>query len=108
MLAALYTGLTFLVRLLVLVMVLPLFIIAVFTGFIDGLVRRDTRRFGVGRESVFLHHRTKATVMLIAVFPWIAYLARPVSVNPLLVLLPCAVLFGLSVDVTIGTFKKYF
>lgn len=107
LLAALYTGLTFLVRLLVLIMVLPLFVVAAFTGFVDGLVRRDIRRFGAGRESGFLHHRAKATMMPLAMFPWIAYLALPVSVNPLLVLLPCAVLLGLSVDVTIGSFKKY-
>ena len=107
LLAALYTGLTFLVRLLVLIMVLPLFIVAAFTGLVDGLVRRDIRRFGAGRESGFLHHRAKATMMPLAVFPWIAYLALPVSMNPLLVLLPCAALLGLSVGVTIGTFKKY-
>ena len=107
LLAALYTGLTFLVRLLVLIMVLPLFIVAAFTGFVDGLVRRDIRRFGAGRESAFLHHRAKATMMPLAVGPWVGYLALPISVNPLWILLPCATLLGLSVDVTMGTFKKY-
>lgn len=107
LLAALYTSLTFLVRLLVLIMVLPLFIIAAFTGFVDGLVRRDIRRFGAGRESGFLHHRAKATMMPLAVLPWIVYLALPVSVDPLVVLLPCVAIFGVSVGVTIGTFKKY-
>ncbi|WP_261508771.1 DUF4400 domain-containing protein, partial [Burkholderia multivorans] len=43
----------------------------------------------------------------LAVLPWITYLALPISVHPLLVLHPCAVLLGLSVDVTMGTFKKY-
>ncbi|CAJ3543964.1 integrating conjugative element membrane protein, PFL_4697 family [Burkholderia pseudomallei] len=107
LLAALYTCLTFLVRLLVLIMVLPLFVVAAFTGFVDGLVRRDIRRFGAGRESGFLHHRAKATVMPLAVLPWIAYLALPISTDPLLVLLPCAALLGLSVDVTVGSFKKH-
>ncbi|KVC94938.1 hypothetical protein WI77_10655 [Burkholderia ubonensis] len=107
LLAALYTGLTFLVRLLVLIMVLPLFVVAAFTGFVDGLVRRDVRRFGAGRESGFLHHRAKATLMPLAVFPWVVYLALPISANPLLVLLPCAALLGMSIDVTMGTFKKY-
>ncbi|CAJ9260325.1 integrating conjugative element membrane protein, PFL_4697 family [Burkholderia pseudomallei] len=107
LLAALYTCLTFLVRLLVLIMVLPLFVVAAFTGFVDGLVRRDIRRFGAGRESGFMHHRARATMMPLAVLPWIAYLALPISMNPLLVLLPFAVLLGLSVDVTIGSFKKY-
>ncbi|CAM8846111.1 TIGR03747 family integrating conjugative element membrane protein [Burkholderia pseudomallei] len=107
LLAALYTGLTFLVRLLVLIMVVPLFATAAFTGFVDGLVRRDIRRFGAGRESGFLHHRAKATMMPLAVGPWVGYLALPISVNPLWILLPCAALLGLSIDVTMGTFKKY-
>lgn len=107
LLAALCTGLTFLVRLLVLIMVLPLFVTAAFTGFVDGLVRRDIRRFGAGRESGFLHHRAKATMMPLAVGPWVGYLALPISVNPLWILLPCAALLGLSIDVTMGTFKKY-
>ncbi|MBF3494911.1 TIGR03747 family integrating conjugative element membrane protein [Burkholderia pseudomallei] len=107
LLAALYTMLTFLVRLLVLLMTIPLFAMAAFTGFVDGLAQRDIRRFGAGRESGFLHHRARATVMPLAVCPWVAYLALPVSLDPWLVLLPCAALLGLSVDVTVGSFKKY-
>jgi integrating conjugative element membrane protein (TIGR03747 family) len=107
LLAALYTCLTFLVRLLVLIMVLPLFAMAAFTGFVDGLARRDIRRFGAGRESGFLHHRARATVMPLAVCPLVTYLALPVSLDPLFVLLPCAALLGLSIDVSVGSFKKY-
>ncbi|QQC64354.1 TIGR03747 family integrating conjugative element membrane protein [Paraburkholderia ginsengisoli] len=106
-LAAAYTVLVFLVRLLILVMALPLFLAAIFTGFIDGLVRRDIRRFGAGRESGFLHHRAKTTLMPLVVLPWFVYLALPVSVQPLWILLPSAALLALSVDVTVGSFKKY-
>ncbi|MCS8193916.1 TIGR03747 family integrating conjugative element membrane protein, partial [Pseudomonas aeruginosa] len=42
-LAALYTVLTFVVRLVILVMTIPLFLMAAFTGLVDGLVRRDLR-----------------------------------------------------------------
>ena len=43
--AAAYTSLVFFTRLLVLVLTLPLFLLAAFVGFVDGLVRRDIRRF---------------------------------------------------------------
>ena len=49
--------LVFLVRLLVLVLILPLFLMAAFVGLVDGLVRRDVRGFGAGRESGFVYHR---------------------------------------------------
>jgi integrating conjugative element membrane protein (TIGR03747 family) len=99
--------LVFLVRLLVLTLTLPLFLMTAFVGFVDGLVRRDVRRFGAGRESGFLYHRARATLMPLAVLPWVTYLALPVSVHPLLILLPSAALLGVAVDVASATFKKY-
>ena len=80
------------VRLLVLVLTLPLFLLAAFVGMIDGLVRRDIRKFGAGRESGFIYHRAKASLMPLAVLPWIIYLTLPVSVHPLLVLLPLSLI----------------
>lgn len=107
LIAAAFTTLTFIVRLLVLVLTLPLFLLAAFVGFVDGLVRRDIRKFGAGRESGFIYHRAKATLMPLAVAPWVIYLTLPVSLHPLLVLLPSAVLLGLAVDIAAGSFKKY-
>ncbi len=107
LIASAYTVLVFLVRLLVLCLTLPLFLMAGFVGFVDGLVRRDIRRFGAGRESGFVYHRAKATVVPLAVLPWVTYLTLPVSVNPSLVLLPAAVLLGTAVDIASGSFKKY-
>ena len=43
--------LVFLVRLLVLILILPLFVMAAFVGLVDGLVRRDVRGFGAGRRN---------------------------------------------------------
>ena len=107
LIAAAFTTLTFLVRLLVLVLTLPLILTAAFVGLIDGLVRRDVRRFGAGRESGFIYHRAKASLMPLAVLPWVTYLALPISVHPLLILLPSAALLGLAVSLTAGSFKKY-
>ncbi len=106
-LAAFYTTATFVLRVLVLVMALPLFVLAALTGLIDGLVRRDLRRFGAGRESGFIYHRARATLPPLAVLPWVVYLAVPVSLNPLWILLPAAAMLGIAVDVTVGSFKKY-
>ncbi len=107
LIAAAFTTLTFMVRLLVLILTMPLFIMATFVGLVDGLVRRDIRKFGAGRESGFIYHRVKASVIPLAVFPWILYLALPISVHPLWVLLPSAILLGLAVNLTAGSFKKY-
>ena len=45
--------------------------------------------------------------MPLAVLPWVIYLALPVSVSPLLILLPSAVLLGVAVNIAAGSFKKY-
>lgn len=105
--AAVYTIMTFLVRLLILFLTLPLFAMAAFVGLVDGLVRRDLRKFGAGRESGFLYHRAKATLTPLAVLPWMIYLSLPVSIHPLFILLPSALLLGTAVNLTAGAFKKY-
>jgi integrating conjugative element membrane protein (TIGR03747 family) len=107
LIAAAYTALVFLLRLLVLCLTLPLFLMAAFAGLVDGLVRRDIRRFGAGRESGFIYHRAKASLMPLAVLPWVGYLAMPVSVNPSMILLPSAAMVGLTVNIAAGSFKKY-
>lgn len=107
LIAAAYTVLVFLVRLLVLFLILPLFLMAAFVGMVDGLVRRDIRRFGAGRESGFVYHRARAALMPLAVLPWVTYLTLPISIHPLLILLPSAVLLGVAMDVATSSFKKY-
>ncbi|MDR2450313.1 MAG: TIGR03747 family integrating conjugative element membrane protein, partial [Candidatus Accumulibacter sp.] len=94
--AAAYVALVFLARLLVLLLSLPLFLLAGLTGLVDGLARRDVRRFGAGRESGFVHHRARASLAPLAVLPWALYLALPVRVAPLFILLPGAALLGLA------------
>lgn len=105
--AAGYTIQTFLVRLLVLCLTLPLFALAWLVGLTDGLMRRDLRRFGAGRESGFVYHRARATLLPLAVLPWVLYLAMPVSLHPLWIILPSAVLLSIAVNLTAASFKKY-
>ena len=107
LLAGAYTVLVFLVRLLVLCLSLPLFAMATLVGLVDGLVQRDIRRFEAGRESGFIYHRARACLMPIAILPWVIYLALPVSVTPVLILLPAAVVLALVVSLTAASFKKH-
>ena len=71
LIAAAFTTLTFLVRLLVLVLTLPLILTAAFVGLIDGLVRQDVRRFGAGRESGLHLPPCESELMPLAVLPWV-------------------------------------
>lgn len=107
LLAALFTVFTFVVRLAVLTLATPLFLLSVITGAVDGLMRRDLRKFEAGRESSFVYHRAKRTLLPLMVSPWVIYLSLPLSVNPIWVLLPCAAVLGWMVAITAATFKKY-
>lgn len=106
-LAAVYVTFTFVVRLTILVLATPLFLLAMLTGFVDGLMRRDLRKFGAGRESSFVYHRAKRAVMPLLIVPWIIYLSLPFSLNPMAVFLPCAAMLGMVMAITAATFKKY-
>lgn len=99
--------LVFLVRLVILVLSMPIFLLAAVVGAVDGLVRRDIRRFGAGRESSFLYYHAKNWVKPMLIIAWLIYLSIPFSVHPNLVFIPMAFLFGLSLSITFGSFKKY-
>ncbi|MGA3797596.1 TIGR03747 family integrating conjugative element membrane protein [Pseudomonas fluorescens] len=106
-LAAVYVTFTFVVRLTILILATPLFLLASFTGFVDGLMHRDLRKFGAGRESSFVYHRAKRAVIPLLIVPWVIYLSLPFSLNPMAIFLPCAVTLGLTTNITAATFKKY-
>ena len=59
-------------------------------------MRRDLGKFGSGRESSYQYHKALATIAPLALVPWTVYFAAPISVSPLLVLLPCAALLSTS------------
>lgn len=105
--AAVHVALTILVRVIILILTSPLFLLAGLVGIVDGLVRRDLRRFGAGRESAFIYHHAKRLTGPIFVTGWLLYLSLPGSVHPNVFLLPCAALFGLTLSITVGSFKKY-
>lgn len=105
--ATVYITLTFVLRVFILLLTSPLFILAALTGIVDGLVRRDIRRFGCGHESGFIYHHAKRTVIPTFFLTWMIYLSLPFSVNPCVILLPAAFLLGLTISITVGAFKRY-
>ncbi|MDD2001989.1 TIGR03747 family integrating conjugative element membrane protein [Pseudomonas putida] len=107
LLATVFTVFTFVVRVTVLTLATPLFLLVVVTGLVDGLMRRDLRKFGADRESSFVYHRAKRTLLPLMVSPWVIYLSLPWSLNPNWILLPASALLGFMVATTAATFKKY-
>lgn len=105
--SVIYVCITFVVRLIVIVLTSPLFLLAAFAGFTEGLMRRDLRKFGSGRESSFLYHHARRYIKPVMIGSWILYLSMPFSIYPNLILIPAAFLFGLSICITVASFKKY-
>ncbi|MEQ9563865.1 MAG: TIGR03747 family integrating conjugative element membrane protein [Woeseiaceae bacterium] len=95
------------VRLAILCLAMPLFLLFCLIGVVDGLVQRDLRRWGGGRESSYLYHYAKRSSGSFVIGAWVIYLALPFSVHPVFIVLPFAVLFAISVSIAATTFKKY-
>jgi integrating conjugative element membrane protein (TIGR03747 family) len=106
-LAAMQVTQVFSVRLAILMLAMPVFALFSLVALVDGLVKRDLRRWGGGRESSFVYHWAKRCALPLLVLTWVVYLALPFSVHPSFVILPFATLFAFSVAVTAGSFKKY-
>lgn len=98
----------FALRLATLVLSIPLFAIILLVGFVDGLVERDLRKWGAGRESSTVFQLARSFIGPLAIGAWVVYLGIPFSINPNYIILPFAILFGMSVRVTTERMKKYF
>ncbi|EBQ8937210.1 integrating conjugative element membrane protein [Salmonella enterica subsp. enterica serovar Rideau] len=99
--------LTFLLRLAILLQALPLFVLIIVIGLIDGLVRRDLRKFGAGHESGFVYHHARRMIGSSLAATVLVWLALPVFLEPRVVLLLGALLIGLTESIMIGAFKKH-
>jgi integrating conjugative element membrane protein (TIGR03747 family) len=108
LLAAMISTQVYALRLSVLFLSIPVFVLAGLVGAIDGMVLRDLNKWSGGRELGQRYHLAKSMVAPNLTLPWIIYLAWPTTVHPYLVILPFAAIFGLTVAITTSTFKKYF
>lgn len=107
LLSAANVTLTFLLRLAILLQALPLFALTITIGLIDGLVRRDLRRFGAGHESGFVYHHARRMISSSLVATGLVWLVLPIFLVPEYVFIPAAAGIGLAVSMTGGSFKKY-
>ncbi|NRN30706.1 TIGR03747 family integrating conjugative element membrane protein [Photorhabdus heterorhabditis] len=107
LLATVYVTVTFIIRLTILVLFLPLFVMVIGVAVVEGLSRRDLRRYGAAYESSFVYHHAKRFVKPAFCVPCLLYLSWPSAVYPNLLLLPAALLLGFSITVMMSTFKKY-
>lgn len=105
--AATYILMTFFVRLGILVLSLPIFLLLGFVGLTDGLMRRDLRKFRVEHESSFVYHIAKSIALPLMISGCIMYLSMPFTIHPNLVITPYAVLFAYTLSVMASKFKKY-
>lgn len=102
-----YTLVSFMQRLIWLAAMLPLLCLCAVIGLTEGLVQRDLRRFGSGLESVFLHRYVISSGSSVATTLWVFYLAQPLFLPAILVLLPAAFWFGVTIWIAVGSFKRW-
>ncbi len=87
---------------------LPAFALACLLGAVDGLVRRDLRRWGGGRESSFVYHHSKKLTTWSLTGGFVLYLSWPFGgFNPAYMVLVFTVLVGATLSTTLSAFKKY-
>ena len=101
------TAQVMLIKLTILMAAIPLFMLAMTAGLVDGLNQRAIRTASLGRESSYVFHQLnrlfkRGLVVLLGL-----WLAIPVSITPALMLVPVSVLLSVMVSVTASRFKKY-
>ena len=99
--------LVFTTRVSILALSMPTFAVFGLVGLADGLIERDLRRWGGGRESGYVFHLAVRYIKPALIGAWVVYLSLPVSVSPFLVVVPFAVLFALAARISAASFKKY-
>lgn len=108
LLSAIYVAQDTAVRLAIVVLALPALALSVMVGLVDGLGRRDVRRWAGGRESSFVYHHAKRLMWPAATLGFTCYLTWPTGgFNPAWIVLPGFVAVAAVLSLMAGTFKKY-
>jgi len=105
--AALLVTKTFVTRVTIVVLSMPIFILFMAWGFTEGLVRRDLRKFGVDYDKGMRYHYAKSYLFSVFIFPIVIYLANPFSLNPALIFAPFALATGMIIVTVMTNFNKY-
>ncbi|HFO4497254.1 TPA: TIGR03747 family integrating conjugative element membrane protein [Escherichia coli] len=107
LMATVYVTVVTLVRVTILALSVPLFVMVALVAVVEGLGRRDLRRYGAAYESSFVYHHARKSIKPAIYIPCILYLSWPTAVYPNLLIWPAAMLLGGAVTVTMASFKKY-
>lgn len=95
------------IKAIVLMAAIPLFLLALIAGLIDGLNQRAIRTSCLGRESTYVFHKSVPIVRKILFWVLIVWLALPLSVAPSVVFISLSVLLSWVVSISASRFKKY-
>ena len=108
LIAAMVATQVYALRLSVLCLSVPVFVLAGLVGAIDGIVQRDLNRWRGGRELGQRYHLAKSFIAPALTLPWIVYLAWPTTLHPYFIILPFAGFLGWVTSIMTARFKKYF
>ncbi len=97
----------FVLRVCVMLFSFPVYGFCAVVGISRGLVNRELRKWGGGRESSGQFHLWMNLVPLGFAGSWIIYLSWPGSLNPNYIVMPFAVFFGWMLMLTCYRMKKY-
>ena len=95
------------VRLAALAMLAPILVLIYIIAGADGLTQRAIRRASGGRESASLYHRAKHLQIVLVAMAGAMSLIQPVSIDPRLIWVPCAVLVGIFARLQWAYYKKH-
>ncbi len=97
----------FAMRVAVLVLSLPLFVVVGATAVADGLYGWLMRRTRGARESGFIYHRAKRAVPAFLLLVWVVYLIPPTQMDPRWIMPPFIVAFAIALRLRVAFFKKH-
>lgn len=107
-LMSIYVAQDIAVRLVVMWFALPLFGMLFLLAIIDGLVRRDLRKWSGGRESSFVYHHAKKLTTWGLTGGFAIYLAWPFGgINPVAIVTALSLFSAAALTITVASFKKY-
>ena len=94
------------VKVVVILLSLPIFLIVMIWSINAGLVQRAIRKYQVRNESSWIFHHAKRIKFWSIVLPVVVYLTWPDELSPVWVFGPCAFVYGASWFVMASKFKK--
>lgn len=97
----------FVLRVFVMLFSFPIYVFFGVIGLTRGLVKRELRKWGGGRESSGQFHLWMNMVPLGFMSSWFFYLSWPFTINPNYIVMPFAMFFGWMIMLTSYRIKKH-